>query len=208
MADLIFIEKVTSNREAFATKVKAIARRLGFNPNWLMALMNSETGGTFRSDTYNLAGSGAVGLIQFMPSTAQWLGTSTAALASMSNVEQLDWVEKYIVQWLQRFDMSTVQNYNDLYLMIFYPVAIGKPDGWAFPSSIYSQNKGMDMNKDGVITIADFKAFIRKMIPANRLIEFTGKNRYRNHIIFGIVLAVMLVVGWVVYSRKVKLKLV
>jgi hypothetical protein len=208
MTDLIFIEKVSSNREAFATKVKAIARRHGFNPNWLMALMNSETGGTFRSDTYNLAGSGAVGLIQFMPSTAQWLGTSTPALASMSNVEQLDWVEKYIVKWLQRFDMSTVQNYNDLYLMIFYPVAIGKPDGWAFPSSIYSQNKGMDMNKDGVITIADFKAFIRKMIPANRLIEFTGKNRYRNHIIFGIVLAVTLVVGWVVYSRKVKLKLV
>jgi hypothetical protein len=208
MADLIFIEKVTSNREAFATKVKAIARRLGFNPNWLMALMNSETGGTFRPDTYNLAGSGAVGLIQFMPSTAQWLGTSTAALAKISNVEQLDWVEKYIVKWLERFGMRTVQDYNDLYLMIFYPAAIGKPDGWAFPSSIYSQNKGMDMNKDGIITIADFNAFIRKMIPANRLIEFTGKNRYRNHIIFGIVLAVTLVVGWVVYSRKVKVKLV
>jgi hypothetical protein len=208
MADLIFIEKVTSNREAFATKVKAIARRYSFNPNWLMALMNSETGGTFRPDTYNLAGSGAVGLIQFMPSTAQWLGTSTAALAKMSNVEQLDWVEKYIVKWLDRFSMSTVQDYNDLYLMIFYPAAIGKPDGWAFPSSIYSQNKGMDMNKDGVITIADFNAFIRKLIPANRLVEFTGKNRYRNHIIFGIVLAVTLVVGWVVYSKKVRVQLV
>jgi hypothetical protein len=196
---LIFIEKAPGNRVAFATKVKAIANRYNFNPNWLMALINSETGGTFRSDTYNRAGSGAVGLIQFMPATAQWLGTSTAALAAMDNVAQLDWVERYIVKWLMHYNMSTVESYNDLYLMVFYPAAIGKPDNWAFPSSIYSQNKGMDMNRDGTITIADFKAFIRRMIPSDRLVEFTSRNRYRNHIIFGIVLAVALMILWTAY---------
>jgi hypothetical protein len=59
-----------------------------------MAAMAFETGGSFSPAVPNKAGSGAVGLIQFMPSTAKGLGTSTEALKKMSAVQQLDFVKK------------------------------------------------------------------------------------------------------------------
>ena len=44
----------------------------------------------------NAAGSGATGLIQFMPNTAEGLGTSTGELAGMSRARQMHYVEKYL----------------------------------------------------------------------------------------------------------------
>ena len=61
-----------------------------------MAVMSFETGGTFNPGIRNAAGSGATGLIQFMPSAAAGLGTSTQALAGMSRAEQMKYVEKYL----------------------------------------------------------------------------------------------------------------
>src|SRR3546814_4426455 len=68
-----------------------MAARLGTKPEYLMAVMSFETGGSFSPAQANNAGSGATGLIQFMPNTAAGLGTSTAALAQMSSVEQLQY---------------------------------------------------------------------------------------------------------------------
>ncbi|MDI9636218.1 hypothetical protein QM565_10540 [Geitlerinema splendidum] len=45
-----------------------------------------------------LDGTRATGLIQFMPYTAKELGTSPDALCKMSQVEQMQWVERYLVQ--------------------------------------------------------------------------------------------------------------
>ena len=39
-----FENKVTTNKEAFLQKVKLIAVKLGIDPNWLMFVMNSESG--------------------------------------------------------------------------------------------------------------------------------------------------------------------
>src|SRR3546814_14047294 len=71
---------------------------LGTKPEYLMAVMSFETGGSFSPAQANNAGSGATGLIQFMPNTAAGLGTSTAALAQMSSVEQLQSVEQYFME--------------------------------------------------------------------------------------------------------------
>src|SRR5262245_26842119 len=79
----------------FRTKVVQIAARIGVDPDFLMAVMAFESGGTFSPSVLNAAGSGAVGLIQFMPMTAKMLGTSTAELALMTAEQQLDYVEKY-----------------------------------------------------------------------------------------------------------------
>src|SRR3546814_8645614 len=79
----------------FINEVEAMAARLGTKPEYLMAVMSFETGGSFSPAQANNAGSGATGLIQFMPNTAAGLGTSTAALAQMSSVEQLQYVEQY-----------------------------------------------------------------------------------------------------------------
>src|SRR5262245_55524105 len=80
---------------AFREKVRKIAADLGTDPNYLMAVMAFETGETFRQSRKNRA-TGAVGLIQFLPSTARNLGTSPAALKKMSPEEQLGYVARYL----------------------------------------------------------------------------------------------------------------
>lgn len=202
---LLFLDQVRADRRTeFAAKVKKIARKYRMNPNWLMGVMNSETGGSFRADQKNYAGSGATGLIQFMPSTAKQLGTTTSALARMDEVEQLDWVDKYIDYTLRHVvKRDTVKDYDDLYLMVFYPAAVGKPDNWIFPGYIYRQNSGVDVNQDNRITVADFKAFIRRKIPAAYMSEFTARFRWLStrYIVFALVV-VALLVGTYFLSRK------
>jgi len=173
---LLFLEKVKVNQSEFEKKVIQIGKELKFNPNWLMALMHSESAGTFRPDILNFAGSGAVGLIQFMPKTAIYLGTTVEKLAKMSNVEQLDWVKKYIQVTMRDRKITVIEDYDDLYFMIFYPSAIGKPNEWAFPDQIYAQNKGIDANKNGIITVAEFREFIKKKIPLHLFLAFMSKD--------------------------------
>jgi membrane-bound lytic murein transglycosylase B len=68
------VEKITWGvkvSDAFKRKVIVISQGLGVSPDFLMACMAFETGETFSPAIKNAAGSGAVGLIQFMPSTAK-----------------------------------------------------------------------------------------------------------------------------------------
>ncbi len=57
-----------------------------------------------------------------MPATATSLGTSTAALAAMTEVHQLDYVKKYFQSYSGK--LNTLE---DVYMAILYPAAIGKP---------------------------------------------------------------------------------
>src|SRR5690606_871732 len=78
----------------FRDKVASITDALGMAytgaESDLMTAMAFETGETFSPSVMNAAGSGAVGLIQFMPSTARALGTTSQKLAAMGDLEQLD----------------------------------------------------------------------------------------------------------------------
>ena len=123
-----------------------------------------------------------------MPDTARDMGTTTAKLAQMNPVEQLDWVDQYIAMQMRNFKIDQIKDYDDLYLLVFFPKAIGKPDDWQFPGYIYSQNAGVDMDGDGKITVADFKGFIRKKVPAMYLPEFTARFRWLSprYIIFAV----------------------
>lgn len=153
---LILIDKVSDNQQAFAQKVQAIAARRLFDANWLMAAMAVETGFTFSPSIVN--GIGATGLIQFTRSTAAGLGTTTDALAAMSNVEQLDYVDQYLTNVMRERNVI-FKSYLDLYLAIFYPAFIGKPLTSQLPAGDYASNKGIDLNKDGVITVDDINAW-------------------------------------------------
>jgi hypothetical protein len=66
--------------QTFRDRVWWIADTLRNDPDDIMSCIAFESGQTFSASVRNMAGSGAVGLIQFMPSTAQRLGTSSAAL--------------------------------------------------------------------------------------------------------------------------------
>ncbi|MFK8014795.1 MAG: LysM peptidoglycan-binding domain-containing protein [Gammaproteobacteria bacterium] len=140
---------------AFISEVEAMAERLGTRPEYLMAVMSFETGGTFSSSVVNNV-SGATGLIQFIPPTARGLGTSTAELARMTPVEQLAVVEQYFEQYPGR--LGTLEG---VYTSVLSGRATPDPDatlvtpsGRAFVRGNieYTQNAGLDFNNDGRIT--------------------------------------------------------
>ena len=139
----------------FLQKLVKICGKLGINPNFLMACIAFETGEAFTSSVRNRL-SGATGLIQFMPQTAAALGTSTAELAEMSTVKQLDYVYKYFLPWKNK-----LHTLEDVYMAILWPRAIGRPSDYVlfdrngnYPKA-YIQNAGLDLNKDGKITKAE-----------------------------------------------------
>jgi LysM repeat protein len=159
--------KVTAT---FKAKVIKICGNLGVDPNYLMAAMAFESAETFSANVKN-AQSGATGLIQFMPSTAQKLGTSTGALAGMTPEAQLDYVEKYFQPHTNK--LSTLE---DVYMAILWPAAIGKSNSavlFSKPSTAYTQNAGLDGNNDGKITKEEaasrVRAKLEKGLAPNRL---------------------------------------
>jgi hypothetical protein len=121
---LIFEEKVMENKDAFLAKVKQVCSELGISPNWLMAVMYKESGVNPKAVNPN---GGATGLIQFMPATAKGLGTTTQALYSMSNVDQLDYVKRYFQPYAK-----WIKSYADLYLVTFFPAALPMAENWIF----------------------------------------------------------------------------
>lgn len=139
----------------FKERVKWIADNLGCPADSLMACMAWESGETFRADVKNAAGSGATGLIQFMPSTAKALGTTTAKLASMTAEDQLTYVYKYFQPYAGR-----LHNLGDIYMAILWPKGVGQPDHYVLfdrkkTPTTFRQNSGLDVNKDGLVTRAE-----------------------------------------------------
>lgn len=154
----------------FRVKVRQIAADLPCDPSDLMACMAWETGRSFRPDVMNMAGSGAVGLIQFMPDVARELGTTTNALAVMSPIMQLGYVERYFEMWKKRLEAGTPFELSDLYMAILFPAAVGKDDGFVLFDATdrdhparYRQNAGLDIDKDGHVTKREAAARVLAM---------------------------------------------
>ncbi|MFG0827907.1 hypothetical protein ACF8R6_05940 [Pseudomonas sp. CJQ_7] len=150
---LIWIGVIKEPYEPFKAKVISIAKGLSVDPNWLMAVMAFETGEKFSPGVLNGLGSGAIGLIQFVPSTAAGLGTTTQRLARMTAVQQLDYVEKYYKPFSGR-----MRNLGDAYMAVFWPPGIGRPDSYVLFTSAdpaYEKNKRLDRGNKGYITRGD-----------------------------------------------------
>lgn len=148
----------------FRARVRQIASYLSCDPNALMACIAWESGGTFRANVSNLAGSGAIGLIQFMPAVAVELGTTVVKLAAMTPEAQLDYVQLYFRPYRGR-----LKTLADLYMAILWPAAVGKPlDAvlWskADRPTTYRQNAGLDASRDGIITKAECTGKVYAML--------------------------------------------
>ena len=136
--------------EGFSAGVAALAQKYGCSETDLIGLMYSECG--LNPTLVNEIG--ATGLIQFIPETAASLGTSTEALANMSAVEQLEYVDKFLGQYLQEGG-----NYSggDLYATIFLPayrdqeILTSSGDGTGY----YEGNSGLDVDGNGDISKSD-----------------------------------------------------
>lgn len=150
---------------AFIQKVKGLAAKYKTSPENLMAVMHFETGGSFSPSQKNAAGSSATGLIQFMRSTAEGLGTSTEELAKMSRLDQLDYVDKYFAgTGLAKKDNNSL---SDVYMSVLYPVAAGKDDEYVLfkaGTKAYEQNKGLDKGGKGYVTKADATSKVARFV--------------------------------------------
>lgn len=137
--------------------IEDMAKRLNFNPEDLKAVIMHESGA--KPSAVNKK-SGATGVIQFMPSTAKELGTSTKDLKQMSMEEQLPYVEKYLVnaKKIAKLDSDTKIDRETLYCLVFSPAYAKKNKQdvlYKEGSKAYSWNKGLDVNKDGQIAKAE-----------------------------------------------------
>lgn len=150
-------------KQAFKAKVEEISTFLEINPNWLMAVMKHESG--FSHQAVNAA-TNATGLIQFMPATAQGLGTSVEALKEMTAVQQLDYVKNYYQQRKGQF-----MGFEDLRLFAFFPAALGhtnNPD-YIFetdtlPASIIAQQNPTIAPGKNQITMADYRKRVAQTV--------------------------------------------
>lgn len=155
--ELIYDYIIDNNKPEFIAEVKRISPKLNISPHWLMAVMYIETGATFNPAIQNLT-TGATGLIQFMPATAAELGTTTTALAQMTNVEQLEYVYQYLRPYRNKMN-----SFLDCYLAVFFPAAIGKNPDWVLQTGTLSaatiarQNPLFDLNKDNKITVSEIE---------------------------------------------------
>lgn len=158
-------QKYTLNIEGFGKKVVEVADGLNIPPNWLMAIMYSES--KLNASATNHKGSGATGLIQFMPETLKEFGITTAQLQNLNHVEQLDFVGEYLerVKKVRKTDFETL---TDLYLGVLYPKALEHktdPDFilYSKPNPQYLNNRGLDFNQDGKVTIRDIDKRMKKL---------------------------------------------
>ncbi len=167
--------EVTSNLLAWGSKVSPtfrervrwIATTLKMDANFIMACIAWESGESFAPDKKNMAGSGATGLIQFMPTTAVKLGTTTAKLAAMTAEDQLNFVYKYFLDAIKRH--GPLVTLEDVYMSILWPAAIGQQSGYVLfdkgkQPTAFRQNAGLDIDKNGQITKYEAAAHVREKL--------------------------------------------
>lgn len=167
-----YSEKLT---EANLLKVIDVSERLKIQPQWLMGVMNFETGGTLSPSKTNPIGS--VGLIQFTRDKAGVQYKTIAGkqyqlqtIKAMSFLEQMELVYLYLLPY-----KGKMNSFIDTYFAVFFPNAIGKSDDFILEtkglssSLIAKQNPVFDTNKDGKIkkheVVDFFKKYTGKMFP-------------------------------------------
>ena len=169
--------------EKFMSGIADLSEKYNIPQNDILAMMDFETGGTFDPAQKNLGpdgtpetGSGATGLIQFTPKTAEGLGTSTDDLSQMSRSEQLEYVDKHFETNLKGRLGDEGGDISDLYMSVLFPVAVGKPDDFVLfgKGAInekfegrYEANRGLDANNDGSITKVEAAAKVIKLRDKN-----------------------------------------
>jgi len=170
---LYLIDKASqyvANVSVFEDGVRSVARNLDIPPEWLMAVMYTES--RFNPAVQNFKGSGATGLIQFMVPTVKELNDRLGTEYYMSDIrqmqaeDQLVLVQEYLNTVRERY--GEFNSLTDLYLGILYPRAIGQDYCYtlfAHPSKKYRQNSGLDENKDHAVTVSDIDLRMKRIFP-------------------------------------------
>ena len=161
--ELLFSEYLNSKiKNEFINKIIDICKKLGIEPNWLMFVIYKES--RFNPHAVNKE-TKATGLIQFMPNTAIYLGTTVDNIYNMNEIEQLDYVYKYLKTY-----KTKLTDAFSVYSAIFFPRMLYKDDDYVLdlkevnisPEQISKQNKTFDLNNDNKITKKEFREWFNK----------------------------------------------
>jgi hypothetical protein len=160
-------------------EIREICKKQGIRTKWLYKIFSIESGGN--TDVSNPK-SYAAGLIGFLPSTAKYLEMVSVEgiifegktekerkkneniyisdkIKQMSISEQLRFVDKYLTKITSRYK---IRSFLDLYLGVFRPEGIGKPDDFILGhknSRVVKENPSY-MNNDSTITVGDIKTVV------------------------------------------------
>jgi len=156
-----------SDASTFAAMLASVCADLNIDPEGLLYVMLKESG--LNPAAVN-KGSQATGLIQFMPSTAQGLGTTVGALAGMTGTDQLVYVQKYLQNVQNTYGPDCMPDVTSIYLAIFYPRALAEGMDFVLGSEVSDNyaaevakaNPGFDIGSKGFITKGDMYAWIAK----------------------------------------------
>jgi hypothetical protein len=130
--------------------------------DWSMKLMFHES--RFDPNAHNSID--AQGLFQAIPSTREWLKCGTLKGKPWSY--QLKAYHEYVRKSLKSLNVTQINDFGDWYYIGLYPAHADKPDNTVFGKkgalsrlgANYRCNKGLDANKDGIIT----KLEVRKLV--------------------------------------------
>jgi len=164
--------EVSPDDAEFDSELERLATERGLNPAAIRNVISKESGGKASAKNPN---SSATGLIQFLERTAESLGTSTAELKKMSRSEQLP----FVMQYLSQSGVTKDTPPEDYYVAIAAPAFVGKPNNtpvYREGTAEYDHNKTWDVDKDGVITVGNLKAWAAARGGGSELATIQPKN--------------------------------
>ena len=133
--------------QALAAKIVSVASSVGAHPGDLANILNFESNQTFDPSVRNPR-TGAVGLIQFDPSTTTHeLGIPVDQLAALNAMEQMDWVQVKLDRARNGHALNTP---HKLAMAVFFPAAILWPEQQPLPPQVAAANSGISSSLDNL----------------------------------------------------------
>jgi hypothetical protein len=143
--------------------------RHGWDIDGIAGVISHESGFNAAAHT-PIPGQTATGLIQFIEATARSLGTTTAALRTMSALQQLPYVERFFQRTLYQIPSSP-----ESYILATYGRAdlVNAPDDLAIDHATsddpaeaerYRVNSSLDTSGKGWISVGDLRASLRRIL--------------------------------------------
>jgi hypothetical protein len=173
-ASVLAVPGIGQVDQTFLSTLAEIADQNGWNVDGLAGVISHESG--FDPAAHNpQPGQTATGLIQFIESTARKLGTTTAALRSMSALQQLPYVEKFFSMALQGRRPANPADY----ILATYGRAdlTGAPDDQIIDrrdstdpreAERYRVNAALDAGGKGWIDVGDLRRSMQSTLNAAR----------------------------------------
>lgn len=162
---LIHINLIPSSyRTAFENKVVEIANFLQVKPEWLMQVMYAESKLNPQAQNRQDGRLIAAGLLQWTSASGE--PGAPSSILNKTALQQLDRLKVYFTPY-----KGKMKSYFDVYLVTFFPAGMGKADDYVFKTSslsaalIAKQNPAVNINKDAMITMAEFKQYVYNSTP-------------------------------------------